>query len=307
MSEDIFAGVRDFVKVAQEGSFTAAALSLGVTGSALSKSVMRLESRLGTKLLHRTTRRVSLTNDGEAYLESCMQAMAVLEETENCMSTGHQTPVGRLRIDLPAAFGRRHVLPELLKLTARHSRLDLTVTFSERTIDLINDGVDMVVRIGELQDNADLVARRLGEQRLVICASPEYLAERGVPQTKEELASHSCVIGWRRGQRHTWILRDKNGATESFDIPVRHEMGDGDAMLAATLAGCGLAQLPTWLVKDHLANGELITVLGDLSGGEMPIHVVWVRSNYFQPRLRVVVDELLRIAQLPDSGFHVPV
>lgn len=304
MAEDQFLGIRDFITVAQSGSFTAAALALGVTGSALSKSVMRLEARLGTKLLHRTTRRVSLTNEGEAYLASCLRAVSVLDDAENYLKTGQQEPSGRIRINLPAAFGRRHVLPTLIALTARYELLDLSITFSERMIDLINDGVDLVVRIGELANDADLVAKRLGEQRLVICCAPSYLARRGAPRVKEDLLRHDCLIDWRRGLRHGWLLKNETGKVEAYDIPVRHEMGDGEAILAATLAGCGLAQLPTWLVNEHLQSGALVQVLSELSGGEMPIHVIWARSNYMQPKLRVIVDELLLAAQAPNSGFR---
>ncbi len=302
--QDPFLSVRHFVAVAQAGSFTAAALALGLTGSALSKSIVRLEARLGVKLLHRTTRRVSLTLEGEAYLASCLQAIQVLEETEHSFASGKQSPSGRVRIDLPAAFGRRHVLPILLELAGKHPQLDLSVSFNERKVDLIEANIDLVVRIGALEDQADLVARRLGEQKLVICGAPAYLARRGVPLTPDELSRHDCIIDWRSGHRHSWLLRNGAGKMEDYDIPVRYEMGDGEAVRAAALAGLGLVQVPTWLVREQLDAGSLVCVLNDQFGGEMPINVIWAKSQHMPLKVRIVVDALLQAAQARGSGFR---
>ncbi|MCE9846527.1 LysR family transcriptional regulator [Aeromonas allosaccharophila] len=302
--QDPFLSVRHFVAVAQSGSITAAALALGLTGSALSKSIVRLEARLGVKLLHRTTRRVSLTLEGEAYLASCLQAIQVLEETEQSFASGKQSPSGRVRIDLPAAFGRRHVLPILLELAGKHPQLDLSVSFNERKVDLIEANIDLVVRIGALEDQADLVARRLGEQQLVICGAPAYLARRGVPLTPDELSRHDCIIDWRSGHRHSWLLHNGAGKMEDYDIPVRYEMGDGEAVRAAALAGLGLVQVPTWLVREQLDAGSLVCVLNDQSGGEMPINVIWARSQHMPLKVRIVVDALLQGAQAHGSGFR---
>jgi len=304
MVKNQFVDVRNFIAVAQAGSFTAAALVLGMTGSALSKSVMRLEARLGAKLLHRTTRKVNLTHEGDAYFASCQRAMAIFDEAETYLMTEQQIPSGRVRIDIPMAFGRRYVLPTLIELSARHERLDLSVSFNERMVDLVNDGIDLAVRIGALEDDAELVARRLGEQRLVICGAPSYIARRGMPLTKTDLSRHDCIISWRRGQRHAWLLRNEKGETEPYDIPVRHEIGDGEALLAVALAGGGLIQVPTWLVEEHVRTGALIPVLNEFSGGEMPIHVIWTKSSYLQPKLRVIVDELLLVAKAVGSGFR---
>lgn len=196
------------------------------------------------------------------------------------------------------------MLPSLLGLARRHARLDLSVTFSERTVDLIVEGIDVAVRIGVLRDDADIAARRLGEQRLVICASQDYLDRRGAPQSKDDLHSHDCIVGWRRGQRAVWLLKNEHGETEPVAIPVRHELGDGEAMLNGALSGGGLTQLPTWLVGEHLRNGKLVEVLHDLAGGEMPIHVIWPRTKYIQPRVRIVIDELVGLSASAKSGFR---
>jgi DNA-binding transcriptional LysR family regulator len=299
-----FVEIRNFVTVAQAGSFTSAAQVLGMTGSALSKSIMRLETRLGTKLLHRTTRRVSLTNDGDSYLTDCQNAMAILDEAENRLGSEQQLPAGRVRIDLPSAFGRRYILPTLIELSTRYEQLELTITFSDRAVDLMGDGIDLAVRVGPLDNNVDLVARRLGDQRRVICGAPSYLARRGVPLAAKDLSQHDCVIGWPLGQRPAWLLKNAEGITEAHEIPVRHEIGDCEAILAATLAGCGLAQIPTWLVEEHLRSGALVSVLDDQAGDDTPIHAIWIKTPYIQPKMRVIIEELLTLAQSPDSRFR---
>lgn len=306
MDQNRFDGMSEFVATARSGSFTAAAAQLGMTGSAVGKSVSRLEARLGTKLLHRTTRRLTLTHEGEDYLETCIRVLDDLDGIEAGLARGKATPVGTLRITLPGAFGRRHILPGLLDLAARHDRLDLSVMFSERTADIITEGIDLAVRIGEPGNDADLTARRLGTQRLLICASPDYLHRHGAPVDAAELTRRDCIIGWRRTPRPGWLLKDADGKPLRQEIHVRHELSDGEAMVQAVLAGAGLCQLPTWLIADHLASGALLPVLDQFAGAEMPIHALWPSSRYLQPRLRIVIDTLARLAAQPGSGFNPP-
>lgn len=294
--DDTFSGIREFVTAADSGSLTAAAALLGVTGSAVGKAISRLESRLGVQLTHRTTRRMDLTTAGEAYLVSCRRVLDELAQTESFLSTGHQMPIGRLRIDLPTTFGRRHVLPALLALGTRYDKLDLSVTLRDRAVDMVGEGIDMAVRIGALGDHPDLVARRLGEQKLVICAAPAYLERRGTPETHTDLYRHDCLVGWRRGNRPLWFMKNAQGETELQEVPVRHDFFDGDALESACLAGCGLAQLPTWLAGDALRSGALVQVMVDVTGGAMPIHVVWQKTWHLQSKVRITVDELVRMA-----------
>ena len=248
------------------------------------------------QLLHRTTRRLDLTTEGEAYLVSCRRVLEELAQTESSLATGHQRPVGRLRVDLPTTFGRRHVLPALLDLGMRYPQLDLSVTLRDRAVDMVGEGIDLAVRIGVLGDYPDLVARRLGEQRLVICAAPAYLARRGTPLRHADLSAHDCLVGWRRGNRPMWFLKNAHGQTEPQEVPVRHDLFDGDALEGACLSGCGLAQLPTWLAGEALRSGALVQVLADITGGAMPIHVVWQKIWHLQPKVRVTVDALARLA-----------
>ena len=223
--------------------------------------------------------------------------MDELAETQGFLTTGQQAPVGRLRIDLPAAFGRRHILPTLIDMAVRYQQLDLSVSFSERLVDIVNEGVDLVVRIGVLKDDAEIVARKLGSQSLLICATPAYLQAHGTPQAPDDLLHHDCIVGWRNGTRKTWMLKDEKGQTHEHEVRVKHEVGDGEMLLNLTLAGGGLAQLPTWLVQTPVEQGLLVPVLEACAGAEMPIHVIWPRTRYLQPKVRMVVDELLALAQ----------
>ncbi|MBW6416882.1 LysR substrate-binding domain-containing protein [Celeribacter sp. PS-C1] len=303
-ADDPFSGVREFVEAVRTGSFTAAGLVLGLTGSAVGKSVSRLEARLGTQLLHRTTRRLSLTAEGQRYFDGWVAILSDVEGLENSVTEGSGKISGRLNIHLPAAFGRRHVMPVLMQLAQAHPALDLAVSFTERRINLIDAGVDLVVRIGALSDDADLVARRLGRQRLVICASPAYLARHGAPQTAAELTERDCIIGTRReAVPVSWLLRQPDGTLTAQLIRARHEFSDGDAMLEATLAGAGLSQLPTWLVSSALSTGALVPVLETFSGAEMPIHAVWPRSRYLKPAQRALIDALVADSSRAEAGY----
>jgi len=303
--DDRFAGIREFVAAVDHGSFTAAAETLGITGSAVGKSISRLEVRLGVQLLHRTTRRIDLTTAGETFLLTCRRILEELDQTEAFLSTGHEQPIGRLRVDLPTTFGRRHIVPALLSLTQRFPRLDLAVTLQDRAVDLVSEGVDLAVRIGTLDAFPDLVARKLGEQRLIICGAPDYLARRGEPLRRDDLLAHDCLIGWRRSTRSGWLLADAGNGDDAsyFDVRARHELTDGDTLLNACTSGCGLAQLPGWLARDALQTGALREVLPSLST-TTPIHAIWQKTRHLQPKVKVAVDELAQLAALETSVFQ---
>lgn len=297
VKSDNLGGISAFVATAQHGSFTAAAERLGLTKSAVGKSVGRLEERLGLKLFQRSTRKLSLTPDGEKFLASCQSALAILEQAQAELTAHIAHPSGRLRIDVPAAFGRQRILPLVLNITRQYPDLRLTMTFSDRFVDQIEEGLDLVIRIGEPEDSSGLVARRLTTQKLVICASPAYLLAQGEPEQPDALSLHQCIVGLRRNHPLSWLLKGKDGQIQRVTPTPTHEFSDGDGILAATLAGCGLAQLPLWLVGRYLQSGELKEVLTGYSGGEMPISAMWPKNRHLLPRIRFVVDELLRAAQ----------
>ncbi len=303
--ETQFSGVIEYVETLRTGSFTAAGERLGLTGSAVGKSVTRLEKKLGTKLLHRTTRSLTPTPEGQRYFEGWIGILDEIDSLEQGVVAGSVQVSGSLNVHLPAAVGRRHVMPVLLGLTKKYPNLDLSVAFSEKRINLVDEGVDLVVRIGTLADDADLVARRLGSQRLVVCASPEYLKKNGTPKLVAELAEHACIVGGQKSTQPAWLFRRTNGESFSQVVHGRYCFSDGDAMLSAVLDGVGISQLPTWLINEHLTTGALVTILDEYAGAEMPIHAVWPRSRYLKPRQRVVIDTLVAEAEKMGSIYQL--
>jgi DNA-binding transcriptional LysR family regulator len=298
--EQALSGVVIFVTAARAGSFTLAADRLGITKSAVGKSIAKLEDRLGCKVFHRSTRRLALTVDGEAYFASCSLAVDEILAAEAFLTSNQKTPGGRLRIDLPAAYGRSVVLPVLLDILAAYPELKLTVTFSDSVVDLIEEGIDLSIRFGTLKDSSGLVARRLAVQKQIICAAPSYIEKYGYPKSLEELQQHRCIVNYRRGQRVSWTVLDETGALARITPPDTHEVGDGDAIIAMAAAGQGICQMPGSLIRDHLNTGRLVPVLENYSQGDVAIHAVWPQTRHLQPKVRRVVDELVARAEKGD-------
>lgn len=289
-------GIRTFVAAARAESFTAAADELNVSKSAVGKSIARLEERLGVKLFHRTTRRLTLTADGEAYYATCATALGDIQAMEETLASRTEVPSGRLRIDLPAAYGRKVVLPVLLRMAQNYPHLNLTTTFSDHLIDPIEEGVDLLIRFGEIKDASGIVARSLARQRLMICGSPDYLHAAGVPTSIQSLMDHKCVVGYRRGQPLNWSLLNEENEVVRIAPPPTHQMGDGEAILAAALAGCGLCQLPSSLVDAHIMQGALVPVIQNLSTF-VEVNLVWPKTRHVLPKVRRIVDELVRLQE----------
>jgi DNA-binding transcriptional LysR family regulator len=303
-----FDGIEEFVAVTRLGSFTAVAAELGMTKSAVGRAVTRLEARLGSKLLHRTTRRLILTPAGEAWLERCLAALAEIDRGESTLLIARDMPCGEVRIDLPTAFGRLYVMPVLLEVAERHPALQLNVSFTDRQVDLVGEGIDLAVRIGNLEDTADLLARPVGVQQMVIVGSPGYIARRGVPRSLADLKSHDCIVGRQQGNLTAWLLKRPDDSIARHVVSVKHEIQDFEMVHMAASAGHGLAQLPSWMVQDDIRGGKLLAVLDGMSGGELPINVLWPRTKTLPARIRVTVDGLIqgmRKLSLPNDS-HSP-
>jgi len=287
-------GIATFVAVARAASFTQAGTALGISKSAVGKAVARLEDRLGVKLFHRTTRRLALTADGEAYFAVCARALEGIAEAEGSLGGKLLVPAGRLRIDMPAAFGRKVMLPILLDIGKAYPALQLTLTFTDDVIDLVEEGVDLAIRFGTLEDSSDLVARRLTSHRWVICAAPAYLVAQGVPQVLADIAHHDCIVGYRRGRPLAWHIVE-NGQPARLAPPPTHQISDGEAMVDAAVAGIGLCQMPLALMRPHIEAGQLVTVLDDWTPREIDVHAVWPRTAHLRPKVRHVVDTLVKL------------
>ncbi|MGB4487892.1 MAG: LysR family transcriptional regulator [Pseudomonas veronii] len=289
---DPFRGIAVFMQVVQAGSFTLAAERLDMSKSGVAKSIARLEATLGVRLFQRTTRRLSLTEEGRRFSDGCLRALMELEGAQAQATTQQQELTGRLRVDLPVVFGRRWVLPALLEIARESPALELDVSLSDRRVDLIEDGIDLVIRIGQLQDSATLVAKPLGVQQAVLVANPDYLARHGQPQSPDDLHQQACITFGSGGQARPWHFLDRHGRSLPLAVRGRLGLNHSEAILDAALAGHGIALLSDWLVAEHLRAGRLTRVLPQARTKGFPIHAVWQKNQLLSAKVRHVVDLL---------------
>jgi len=292
---DPFWGVAVFVAAARADNFTQAADRMGLTKSSVGKTIARLEQTLGVKLFHRTTRLTRLTADGEAYLAACTSALDEITAAQAALSSNNRVLSGRIHIDMPVAFGRRVLLPILVDIMRPHPGLSLSLTFSDATSDLLQDDVDIAIRFGALKNTSHLVARHLATQDRVICASPAYLRARGEPLTPADVRRHRCIVGSLKGPPLIWTVLE-DGVEQRFTPPATHQLTDGEAMVDAAVNGLGIGQFALSLVREHLAAGRLKPILQSYSSAGVAIHAVWPKRAQLSPRVRYVVDELVRYA-----------
>lgn len=277
---------RIFIRVAQSGGFSAAASQLGLPRPTVSLAIQSLEARLGTRLLNRTTRRVSLTQDGEALLERAIALVADSEELEQQFRPQAQAVRGRLRVDLPSRIARRLVAPALPAFLARHPGIELDLGSSDRTIDLVHEGIDCALRVGELPASS-LVARPLGAFALIHCASPAYLARHGVPRSPADLPRHLVVnyASPASGRIAAWEWIE-DGQVHSLPMRAQVSANNAETYIACCLAGTGLIQIPAFDVREHLDAGELVTVLDDWPVPSMPVHIVYPHRRHLSRRVQ---------------------
>lgn len=286
-------GLLPFTHAVETGSFTRAAERLGITASAVGKAVALMEARLGTRLLNRTTRSLGVTPEGEAYYKACVEALTVLDIAQSQLAAHQEVPAGRLRIDLPLTFGRRCVAPILFEIAERFPDLTLDVSFTDRRVDLVPEGIDLAIRMGELDDRVGLVARQFYVQRWAVCAAPAYLGRHSRPQTINDLERHALIVYGRDGFISPWFIPDAAGRSRKYAPQGRIILGHGEPLLDAALAGCGIAYLPTWLVADELVSGRLERLLSPELVEAGPVHAIWPATRTLAPKIRIVVDELV--------------
>jgi DNA-binding transcriptional LysR family regulator len=281
-----------FAETARRGSFAAAARELGLSSSAVAKSVARLEDDLGVRLFHRTTRKVALTSEGHELARRCRTIVDEFEALRDSAAGARGEPSGTLRLNVPVVIGRTMIVPKLAALLRKYPKIGLEVGFSDRYADLVSEGLDAAVRIGHLPDSS-LVARRIGEQHLLICASQDYLRRRGTPARPAELASHSC-LAFRMpstGRPRPWQFREGRRTFEW--VPETNVvMNDGEALVAAAVAGLGVVQVPDYIAADALRAGRLKEILQRYRAPPLPISVVYPSARSVTPRLRALLRAL---------------
>ncbi|WP_334184431.1 LysR family transcriptional regulator [Novosphingobium sp.] len=285
--------VRVFLEVCEAGSFAAAGPRLGLTASAIAKAVARLESRLGVRLFHRTTRRLALTAEADVYREACSAARQRIERVEAELALLASEPAGTLRISLPPLLGTRIIAPALYRLCDAWPRLRLDISTSTAMSELAEEAIDLAVRIGELPELPGLMARRIGMQRVVLCGSAEYFAAREVPLAVEDLYSHSLIAAARGGRPASWRFHIPGGDLIAFTPDPRLVLDGSLLTLSAIRAGQGMGLVPYWLVRDEIADGSLVPALGEFVADHLPIHALWIAAPIMVPRLRVAIDAIV--------------
>lgn len=292
MEPNRFGDIMAFVTAVKAGSFTAAAAALGITRSAVGKSVARLEARLGARLLNRTTRKLSLTDEGLVVFDRWSQILEDLEEVDATMAQRRGKPTGTLRLTAPLSFGQRHILPVLNAYIKTWPDIQADVWFTDRFVDLIEEGIDVAVRIGGIKEDSRILSRTIGGQQFITCASPDYLAQKGVPSTPDDLRQHDTLF-FLSGQRPMPWRFQMDDRVEVFDGPGHVNIDSSEALREAALSGFGLIQLPTYITGKDLQRGELVEVLAGYRPPSDPIRLIYPSKRHLSPRTRAFIDLLV--------------
>ncbi|WP_439369972.1 LysR substrate-binding domain-containing protein [Bradyrhizobium sp. DASA03120] len=281
-----------FAKVAATGSLSGAARAMGLSQTMVTKHVASLETRLGTKLFHRTTRRLSITEAGRSYLEAAERILADMEAADAAIALERVEPRGLLRVNVPVVFGTRQIAPAIAEFSAAHPEVTVELGLNDRLVDLAEEGWDLAIRIGSLRDSS-MVARKLAPNRLVVCAAPSYLASHGTPRTVADLAGHNC-LGYTLSQQASaaeWLF----GAEGEIRVQVSGTLraNNGDALRAATLAGLGLARQPTFIIADDLRSRALVALpLDQPEIQTSAVHAVYLPDRRPPAKVRAFIDFL---------------
>lgn len=296
---DKYQEMRVFAGVVDAGSFVSAADALGMSKAAVSRYVSDLEQRLGVRLMHRTTRKLSLTQEGEVYLTRCREILASIEDSEAEISTRSDTASGLLKVSVPVSFGIQHLAPMWGEFMDSHPRVSLDVQLADRVTDLVDEGFDLAVRIARLPDSS-LVSRKLASTRLVLCASPDYLERCGAPQHPSEIAQHD-VIGYSLlAMGDQWQFTGPEGPV-GVKVKPRLVTNNGDTCVAACVRGTGIQLQPTFLIARELTSGRLVEVLPQYRSIELGIYAVYPTRKFLLPKVRALVEFLA--AKLADADW----
>ncbi len=288
---DRYKEISSFVQVVDRGSFAAAALEEGVTPVVLGRRITALEKRLGARLLHRSTRRMALTEDGTVFLEHCRRVLADLDAAERAVSAGKHAAIGHLVVSAPAGFGRAHVAPHGAAFQRRHPQVRLSFNLTDRVVDLVREGYDLGIRIGGELDPT-YVPIKLAANRRVVCGTPAYFKRHGKPRTLEDLQRHNCLaFNLQGGQQHGWLFQ-KNGKPISVRVRGNLDCNDGELLHRWSIEGLGIAWRSTWEIARELERGALVTVLDDFSLPAYDIFAVYPQQVHVPARVRLFIASL---------------
>ncbi|GAA6134360.1 LysR substrate-binding domain-containing protein [Oceaniserpentilla sp. 4NH20-0058] len=279
-------GISEFVYVAELASFTHAAQKLGVSVAQVSRLVSDLETRLATKLLYRTTRKVSLTAEGEIYYQHCRQLLSGLEDAERALSNLKSSPQGTIKLTAPVMYGEKYIMPLVHDFMLKHKEVDVIADLTNQQLDLINGGYDLAIRLGKLKDSS-MMAKPLSRRRYIVCASPAYLAHHGTPHSLTELTQHNCLAG-----QHTFWRFENNNKEKTNKISGTITCNSGYGLVDAALKGIGIVQLPNYYVDQYLNSGELIEVLGQFQIPQESIWAVYPHNRHLSAKVRQLVTYL---------------
>lgn len=285
---DLFASMKMYVAVVDGGSFSAAAEQLGISRAMASKQIFQLEEHLGTRLLNRTTRKLSMTETGRVFYERSVQIMGDVDEAEQVAGQMTRRPQGVLRVTIPLSYGQHRLAGILGDYAQAYPQVQLDISLSDRKLDLIEDGLDVAIRIGAMAQS-DLIARKIGSERSVVCASPAYLARHGAPCTPAELSHHACLGYTLSGSAAQWQLEGPAGPVSvSVSGPIKAD--NGDILRLAALQGAGILFQPHFIVGDDIAAGKLVRVLPQWQSAELGVHAVYPSRKHLSAKVRTFVD-----------------
>jgi DNA-binding transcriptional LysR family regulator len=288
---DKFQEMRAFVTVVDTGSFVRAADALSTSKTAVSRLVSELESRLGTRLLHRTTRKLSMTPEGEVFFERCRQLLDGVAEAEAELTAHSGEAIGQLRVNVPVTFGLLHLAPLWPAFMELHPKVALDVTLSDRLVDLVDEGYDLAVRIARLQAST-LVSRQLTSTRMILCASPEYLRRHGAPEHPSDIARHAVISYTLLSMGEQWEFEGPRGPV-SVEVAPRMRTNSGDTCCAAAVQHQGIVLQPSFLVGAHLASGALVELLPEYRSIELGVYAVYPTRKHLTPKVRALIDFLV--------------
>ncbi|HSH08279.1 MAG TPA: LysR family transcriptional regulator [Burkholderiales bacterium] len=302
-----------FVRVVGAGSLSGAARDLGISPAMVSRTLASLEARLGVRLIHRTTRRLHLTDEGAAYHDACVRILGEVDEADAAASAGRGVPQGTLRVAMPASFGHRQIAPLVPRFAEQCPKVQLALHLSDAPVNLLEEGYDLAIRIAELEDSS-LAARKLAPNRRVVCASPAYLARHGTPYRPEDLARHNCLVPtWEHGFSMTWEYKDPQGRPGAVRVSGHYACDNWEVLREWAVAGLGVALKSTWDVRDHLEDGSLVPLCaGYVFDTDVAIYAVYPHRRYLAAKTRAFIDFLAQSFgpepswDLPAAGSRAP-